>query len=294
MNIWKKIHRTGHTDIISFLKEREDYCVNAIARLNSGTINTIWAAYKPGTHKGSSICALLLYGKRFLFPVFNFSFEQTAEFKKHCLPLPFLFPFVLKNDPLHAIQGLAEDLDLLENALKKKGIVSASQYDYELRSFNNSTAKKNQEITVKIPPGLLIRKAEASDLNQLLPLQAGYEKEEVLPKGAEFNPAACCRTVESLITEDLVLTAELKGKLVGKININAKSYNRFQIGGVYVLPEYRSTGIARAMTAALIREYTPFINHFILFVKKTNIPARKVYDKLGFTVIEDYRISYFS
>jgi GNAT superfamily N-acetyltransferase len=260
----------------------------------------MWAAYEPKKDKATSIYALLLYGKRLLFPVFNFSSEQTAKFKEHCLPLPFFLPLILKNDSLHAAQGMADDMDILENALKKKGIVSASQYEYELRSYEYSAANNVRETTEKVPSGrpaitgLVIRRARESDTNELFPLQAGYEKEEVLPRGAEFNPASCRRILESLIAEDLMLVAELEGKLVGKININAASYNRFQIGGNYVLPEYRSRGIARAMTAALLREFYTQKKHFTLFVKKANTPARRVYDSLGFTVIGDYRISYFT
>lgn len=289
MNIWKKLRQTSQTDVISFLEERENYCVSAISRLNTGTIQNVWAAFGINTAKPSSVSALLLYGKRLLFPVFHFSSEKIEEFKKNGMPLPFLFPLALKSNPLHAAQGLANDMDLLEDALKTKGIVPSSKHDYELRSFDYA-----KDFSVKSPPGLIIRRARESDTGKLFPLQAGYEKEEVLPKGSEFNPALCRKILESLIADNLVLTAELEGKLAGKININAQSYNRLQIGGVYVLPEYRSRGIARAMTAALIREFSSQKNRFTLFVKKTNTPACKVYDSLGFEKIADYRISYFS
>ena len=307
MNIWKKLRRNAQTDITSFLKERENYCVSAISRYNSGTVQNVWAAFESNTEKVSSISALLLYGKRLLFPVFHFSFEQIEEFKKNGISLPLFLSLMLKSNSLHAAQGLADDMDLLENALKEKHIIPVSMYDYELRSLDYAGGEPSHfgsgglsaDCLAKSPPdypvitGLVIRRAEFSDADALFPLQAAYEKEEVLPKGAGFNPALCRKILESLITEKTILTAELKGKLVGKININAQSYNRFQIGGVYVLPEYRSRGIARAMTTALIREFLPKTKHFTLFVKKTNIPARRVYDSLGFTVIGDYRISYF-
>ena len=289
MNIWKKIRRSNLFAAREFLEEREHFCVNAISRLNSGTVQNIWAAFEGAADTTASVSALLLYGNRMLFPVFRFSSEKIGEFKNNGMPLPLLFSLVLKGNSLHAAQGLADDMDLLENALEKKGVVPASKYDYELRSFDCS-----MDIPVKTPPGLTVRKAEYADIDELFPLQAAYEKEEVLPKGAEFNPALCRRVLESLIASNMVITAEIGGRLVGKININAQSYNRFQIGGNYVLPEYRSRGIARAMTAALIREFSPQKNHFTLFVKKINIPARKVYDNLGFKKIADYRITYFS
>jgi len=115
----------------------------------------------------------------------------------------------------------------------------------------------------------------------------------VLPSGARFDPATCRKGVEHLIAGGMVLVAELKGRLIGKVNINAQSYTCLQIGGVYVLPEFRSLGIAQTMTAALIQEFAPLGKRFTLFVKKANAPALRAYEKLGFEKIEDYRISYY-
>ena len=291
MNIWKKLRRSDLSTAEIFLKKREEYCVSAISRFNSGIAKHVWAAYESDSGN-SSVSALLLYGKRLLYPVFNFSSEKTAEFKESGLPLPLFFPHTLKSDPLHAIQGLAGDLDFLENALAKKGLFPASVYDYDLLNLDYSETN-NVLVSLNFPLGLLIRKAETKDIEALFPLQAAYEKEEVLPDGVQFNPAACYRTVEAMVAEKTILIAVLDGNFAGKININAQSYNRFQIGGVYVLPEYRGRSIARAMTSALIREFAPQKNIFSLFVKKKNIPARRVYYSLGFNKISDYRISYY-
>lgn len=289
MSIWKKLHHHAHTGIEPFLKEREDFCVSAISRFNGKIIENVWASYGQKADNESSVSALLLYGKQLLFPVFNFTPEKTAEYNNFGLPLPPLFPFLVRNKNIHAAQGMANDMGLLENALEGKGITPVSKYDYELLHFDYS-----EDLPVKTLPGLIIRRAEVSDTGRLFPLQAAYEKEEVLPKGAEFNPASCRRVLESLIEENVILTAELEGRLAGKININAESYNRFQIGGVYVLPEYRSQGIARAMTAALINSFAPQKKHFTLFVKIKNTPARRAYDSLGFKAIGEYRISYYT
>ena len=287
MNIWKKLWRL--TQIPPFLEEHEEYCVSAISRFNNKVIENVWASFGQNPAKEHSVRALLLYGKQLLFPVFGFAPEKTREYKKYGLPLPPLFPLFLKNENLHAAQGMADDMELLENALEGKGIIPISKYDYELRRFDYSA-----DLPVTALPGLVIRRAEASDANELFPLQAAYEKEEVLPRGVQFNPALCRRILESLIADNVILAAELEGRLVGKININAESYNRFQIGGVYVLPEYRSLGIARAMTAVLINSFAPQKKRFTLFVKNNNTPARRAYDSLGFKVIGEYRISYYT
>ncbi|MDR2702238.1 MAG: GNAT family N-acetyltransferase [Spirochaetaceae bacterium] len=283
--MWKKLRKFRLSDAEAFLREHESSCVSAISRLCAGIIDDVWAAIFPS----DSLSALLLYGKRLLFPVFRFSAAKRANFLAGGIPLPFFFHQVLKNDPLHAAQGLVGDMDILEAALRKKGLFPASSYDYELRGLTH-LAPESGAVSLS---GLLIRKPEIADASALFPLQAGYEKEEVLPCGAQFDPTACRKGVEYLIAGGMVLTAELKGRLVGKVNINAQSYSCLQIGGVYVLPEYRSLGIAQAMTAALIRELAPLGKRFTLFVKKANAPARRLYDKLGFVKTGDYRISYY-
>jgi len=298
-----------------FLREREALCVNAVSRLYSGMIAHAWAAAAPSRGAGAAavtpadrICGLLLYGKKILFPVFDFPPAAAAEFLQKVMPLPRFLALVVKSDPLHAAQGLAADMDMLEAALGKKGVFPSARYEYELRGLDCQRASFLKEPggtggpmggtggppgSLCGPPGLAIRRAEMADAGALFPLQAGYEQEEVLPRGAAFNAESCRRGLERLLAGDMVLAAELEGRFVGKINVNARSLNFFQIGGVYVLPEYRRLGIARAMTAALVREFSALKGRFTLFVKKINAPALRVYESLGFTKTGDYRISYF-
>ena len=80
---------------------------------------------------------------------------------------------------------------------------------------------------------------------------------------------------------------------MGKINTNAASFTRLQIGGVDVLPEYRGLGIGRRMTAAFVGELSKQGRGLTLFVKKNNPAARAIYDHIGFSVAADYRISYY-
>ena len=302
MKFWKKLHKSPITE--QFLRRHEDYCVSAISRFNAGIVNNVWAAPSRRLQNkqpdGNTINALLLYGRQMLFPVFDFSESQIEEINAKGLPLPLFFPTILKNNSLHAVQGLALDMDILEKSLQKIGFFSASRYDYELRSLEIAEidSSKGQgtgknRLAENTPPGLIIRRAEMADTDALYPLQAAYETEEVLPEGAQLNPAHCRMGLERLIAAHSVLAAQLDGHLVGKININAQSYTRFQIGGVYVLPEFRGLGIAQAMTTAMINEFAQQKKRFTLFVKKANAPAIRVYDKIGYKKIGDYRITYY-
>jgi GNAT superfamily N-acetyltransferase len=264
----------------AFLKEQEPYCPGAAARFMAGTGNHVWMSRLP---------ALLLYSRRILYPVFHLPRSTAAELPAAGVPLPPFFSLI-QSGPLHAMQGLAEDMDLLETSLNRKGFFASSSCDYELLSFDAPPVSPPE---TGPPRGLVIRRPEAADIDGLFPLQHDYERQEVLPRGAVFNPAACRRSLELLVGEGTMLIAELEGRIAGKININAQSFTRLQIGGVYVLPGLRNLGIARAMTAALIRKYCPLKQNFSLFVKKTNAPARRVYHSTGFTKIADYRINYY-
>jgi ribosomal protein S18 acetylase RimI-like enzyme len=288
---WKKLskHSTGGAE--TFLKAREPYCVGAASRfMGRQSKDHVWAL----SQDREDFFAMLIYSRRTLYPVFS-PRNMTAEFSG--IPLPPFFMLLQGSQPLHAMQGLVEDMDLLEASLDAKGFITSVKIDYELRSLNvhredNSPILKASHPD-KAPAGLLIRTPTAADLDALFPLQQGYEMEEVLPPGAVFNPAACRRGLELLLKEDMILAAELDGLLVGKININAQSFTRLQIGGVYVLPGWRGLGIAKAMTTSLLRKLNPRNKNFTLFVKKANLPARAVYDRSGFTKIADYRINYY-
>jgi ribosomal protein S18 acetylase RimI-like enzyme len=141
--------------------------------------------------------------------------------------------------------------------------------------------------------GVILRVPGPEDADALFPLQAGYDQEEVLPRAAVFNPAVCRKNLEAIISTGLVLAAEYSGRLVGKININAESFTRFQIGGVYVDPACRGHGIGSALIAGFIRLFAFRGKGFTLFVKKQNAAARRVYDRIGFTKLADYRINYY-
>jgi ribosomal protein S18 acetylase RimI-like enzyme len=225
--------------------------------------------------------AFILYTRRSLFPVFR---SGAAGF-----PLPEKLEKILAQEGLHAAQGTAADIDLLGPLLESSGIFASETNDYDLMDFDEPPRRN---ISRRDWNGL-IRRPLPEDLDALFPLQAAYEHEEVIPKEGVFYPAACRKTLETMIAAGRILAAESDGRLVGKINVNAESFTRFQIGGVYVDPAFRGRGIARAMTAELIRRLSPLGKGFTLFVKKNNAPARAVYEGTGFSKTGSYKIAYY-
>jgi ribosomal protein S18 acetylase RimI-like enzyme len=276
---WRKVRGADYEGPELFLRRRENFCVSACARFLKGdpTHDHVWALPGPDV----TIAALLLHSHRSLLPVFNGNRE---------IPLPgFLNRFLIKV-PIHAVQGMREDAETLEEAMEKKGYRSADIIDYDLMALDTEPPER---AFLSGPRNLILRRPVETDTEDLFRLQAAYEQEEVLPRNAVFNAAASRLGLERTLACEQVLVAELDGAIVGKINTTAHSFTRCQIGGVFVRPDCRGMGIGLKMAAAFFKVLILDGGRATLFVKKRNAAARALYRHLGFTVLGDYRISYY-
>ncbi|MCL2066305.1 MAG: GNAT family N-acetyltransferase [Treponema sp.] len=276
---WRKIKKNGDDAAEALLREWERYCVGACARfIKRGNSDTnVWKL----CGKTGGPAALIVQNRSTLLPVFCGHREIPAP--------PFLDGFFTAVK-VHSIQGIKEDAVILEDILAKRGKAAAQNNDYYLMIIDKMPESQCYKPE---PASLVLRVPQLVDLDSLAALQAGYEQEEVLPRGAVFNPAASRINTAQLIVKEGILAAELDGRLVGKININAISFTRFQVGGVYVHPDFRGLGIARCMAAVFIGSLIKQGRGVTLYVRKSNHAARRLYDRLGFTVTGDYRISYY-
>lgn len=263
----------------AFLREQEPLCVGACSRFLHRSIfhDHLWSL-RDGE---GNVLALLLNSKRSLFPVFRGLVD---------IPVPHFLNRLIRSMPVHAVQGLREDALILENLMAQLGVHPAESIDYDLMALDKEPAAECFNAGL---PGLHIRRADSKDMANLLPLQAAYEQEEVLPRGAVFNLSSSRATLEHILSREHIFTAELEGRIIAKANTSAESFTRCQIGGVYVHPDYRGCGIATRLCAELIRSLMPSGRGVSLFVKKRNPAARSVYRRIGFEVLSDYRISYY-
>jgi ribosomal protein S18 acetylase RimI-like enzyme len=280
---WQKQRKDEGPEIEAFLKAREPRYVSACARyLQRQTAKRpahehLWTL----RNDEGTLSALLIHSRRSLLPVFN---------GKAIVPLPRFLNRFLGKMPIHAVQGLRQEVELLTNAMDALGYTAAEDIDYDLMSLDREPDRR----ALNAGPGeLILRKPDSMDIGNLYPLQAAYEQEEVLPRDVPFNSVSCRLTLEHIVGQERILAAELDGLIVGKINTNAASFTRSQIGGIYVHPAYRGRGIAAAMIAAFARDLIHDGRGVTLFVKKRNIAAHAVYRRVGFETTGDYRISYY-
>jgi ribosomal protein S18 acetylase RimI-like enzyme len=274
---WRRVKRRNLALCEDFLRRRERGCVSVCALFRDRRRGDRFWAFPGGNGENAG---LLLCHHRILFPVFAVPGVPAPHFLTRLV-----FPV-----PLHAVQGLPSVTDIFDDALEGLGYEKTDQFDYDLMSLDREPDRASLGAG---PAGLSLVKPEISDLDDLLPLQADYDRVEVLPRGTEVRLDVSRAGLLNIIKKEHILAAKLGGRIVGKINTNAESFTRFQIGGVYVDPAYRGLGISLRMTAALSSLLLARGKAVTLFVKKHNAAARSVYRKAGFEVNGDYRISYY-
>jgi ribosomal protein S18 acetylase RimI-like enzyme len=275
---WRKVQKNERQKAEAFLRERERFCVTACTRFLGAKTSHGHVWY---LSEEAEISALLLNFNRTLFPVFG---------KMSRVSSPKFLNRFLGKVPIHAIQGLQKDAELLETLMKEQGYFAAEWIDYDLMCLDTCPLP---ETFGTGPAGLILRPPVPRDMESLFVLQSAYEQEEVLPANSVFNPAVCRLNLEHILSRERVLVAELNGQTVGKINTSAESFTRYQIGGVYVHPAYRGLGIGTKMTAVFAHRLLSLGKGLTLFVKKRNTAAKSIYLKTGFTVLADYRITYY-
>jgi ribosomal protein S18 acetylase RimI-like enzyme len=273
---WRKLKKKDIPLVESLLRGIENDYVSACGRFLEPSGGQIW---KLENKKG--ICALLINSRSTLIPVLC-GIKEIPRLK-------FLKGF-LREKNIHSIQGLKEDVLVIENEMEKTGRIIADKFEYDLMSLDSLPFGNEKKQGLE---KLVLRTPQLIDLDAVCPLQEGYEKEEVLPRGSAFSPAASRVNIAKIISDGKILAAQINGRLVGKINVSAVSFTRYLVGGVYVHPDFRGLGIARRMAGEFISSLINEGRGVTLFVKKNNIPARRLYLSLGFKKRGDYLITYY-
>jgi len=282
---WRKM-RNNDREIFpaqDMLRDLEDDYTCAAARFVSRvpSRDSVWTL----KGKKNELKALIINSKSTILPVFYGQYD---------FPRPKFLGGYFQLKKIHSVQGLKEEVIILENEIKNFGRKISDIFDYDFMTLDPLTKNRNPALAdQKTASALVLRVPAMTDLDVLAPLQAAYEHEEVLHNGSVFSPAASRISLASVIAGGNILAAEVNGRLVGKINISGVSFTKYLIGGVYVHPDFRNKGIAEAMTSLFISSLVKDGRGVTLFVKKTNLAAKKLYTKLGFKTIKDYRITYF-
>ena len=274
---WKTARPKDFGTIEVFLRQHEPYLVGAASR---------FIVFLPGRDqfvfnqdRDNRIGAFLFRSGGILHPYFlDYPPVKASRILRRFVGLPF-------HKRIYSVQGLIRDVSIAEESLSEEAYQVQDQFDYYLMHL---------VMPVRSPPlpeGLRIVDNPAPDL--VYPLQAAYEKEEVIPAHSGFHEPHCRLGLERIFKEETLVYAEYEGLPAAKANTNARSFTYCQIGGVYVRPELRGRGIASYVVGTLVERIQQKGLKVSLFVKKRNLAAQRVYEKLGFETIGEYRINYY-
>jgi uncharacterized protein len=131
-----------------------------------------------------------------------------------------------------------------------------------------------------------VRRAEVRDLRALADLYTG---------AAGFEGAArdqVYRTMRGRVTTLRTHVALVEGEAVAAASTSAEARTAAMIGGVWTAPEWRGQGFSTAVVATLSRELLREGRRPYLFYRVDNVPAARVYTKIGFREIGGWMVVY--
>ena len=196
---------------------------------------------------------------------------------------------------IRCILGTNHGTRLLESLTKRKLDYAV---DYQLMTIDSPLDRSCEEqfpgeieSNTHIHPEII--RAVPENIAEMLHLQEGYEREEVIPPGNPFDRESCRRHLAATLQNQYVYAIRVEKQYLAKAGTNARGIHWDQIGGVYTDPAWRNHGFASAIVTHTVRNRMDQRRHVALFVKLTNTTARAIYERIGFKVDDQFRISYY-
>jgi predicted GNAT family acetyltransferase len=186
----------------------------------------------------------------------------------------------LKAQGIRCVMGSGRGSRFLESLIARKPVRAV---DYVLMARDDINPP--QSLKKRLPDTAEILRCSAGDAESLLPLQEGYEREEVVPPGEAFSKEQCRANLEKALAAQSVYAVRIEGRFVAKAGTNARGFAWDQLGGIYTAPEWRGRGIAQALVAELIKERSGQGKRLALFAKVANEPAKRAYASAGFVPV---------
>lgn len=153
--------------------------------------------------------------------------------------------------------------------------------------------------TPLLPPESLsldaeIRRCTEDDFDLLFETQKMYIAKEVAPQGKSVSEAEVSITLRQILKNQLCFALFSDGDLVAKANTNAIGWKWVQLGGIFTHPLYRRNYYAWNLVVTICNRVIKRGRNLCLFVKEKNIPARKLYSRIGFKDSGIFKIIYLN
>ena len=265
-------------EALLFLQPYESECVNLASEILRGSTDC-WALYyaepsqasgsiasqtETRANSGSGLQGQKLAGlfalrkKRSLFFCLPFAKYKSAFDKKVCSEAQRpLMEFFESREPF-CVNGEAAGAIFLRNILKNKKSPMrpcvTNKYFLMVSGEENQEASQNKKAfhAQDAGGGLRVIQATAADYESLLPLELGYQREEVVPKSFDISDAALAAAFKHELGQGLTFALCDGGRPIAKARVSACGLRHCMLGGVYTIPSERKKGRASFLVRQII------------------------------------------
>jgi len=137
-----------------------------------------------------------------------------------------------------------------------------------------------------VPRACAARAATPGDLDVMVRMQSDFELEAFGKRVVEEESMR--RLLSYQVTEGAATVVEQGGRIVSKAEATVAGTHAALVGGVYTLPELRGKGYSTTCMAALCEVLLARVPAVGLNVFVENHCARRVYQKTGFDIAEEW------
>jgi len=290
----------------------------------SGSIasQTETRANSGGDLQGQKLAGLFaLRKKRSLFFCLPFAKYKSAFDKKVCSEAQRpLMEFFESREPF-CVNGEAAGAIFLRNILKNKKspmrpsvtnkyflmVSGQARANSGIEARSQDSVEENQEASQNkkavhaqnsgggsgAAGGLRVIQAMAADYERLLPLELGYQREEVVPASFDISDAALGAAFKHELGQGLTFALYDGDRPIAKARVSACGLRHCMLGGVYTIPSERKKGRAAFLVRQIIARQSLAFNGFCLYAKQENAAALALYKSLGFVPRGEYLLVYY-
>lgn len=286
--MWQEAKNEHLSSIINALKVKEWECTHFAAKLRPSEVNNyfdfinnkIYIYLVPGMNSITSAILSTSYGLVYPYTLHE-DMDELSRFPVH--------EITRNGRPVSSIMGMSREVAILRRLFEKQGysFLNIDYLNMTFDDFSNFIFSDDELLQ-----GETICLAGEKDAYRLFNLQKAYELEEVVVFPEKYNESACLAHLKRNLASETIMYLQKGNTIIAKAGTNARGFNYYQLGGVYTVKSWRKQGAAYRLMKGLMKKIAQKGKKINLFVKKSNNPALQLYRGLGFTLRNDFTISY--